>query len=303
MRNLMKNVWAFFVILGLTGGAHAAFLEPYWSARVAGLGGAYTAVSDDATGIFYNPAAGVGAGKRQMDFSYSKLLTGLDGVNLALGQVAYAQPLGASSLLGVGWGHFDAANLYREDTFLVSFSQSLKPLFPAYPGELSVGASAKMLARDFTMTDRTSGDPVFKDGSRKNAAAIDLHLYSRPVQALSFGLTVRSINRPDIGYKSEEKLPLEVTGGLLLRWRNLAFPLDVTSRNGELTPRLGTEASFLNGAFVARMGGDMHQVGMGFGCSRNISKTFAVVFDYAFILPLAVQDTTGSHRTSFGIKF
>src|SRR5437870_1319091 len=96
MKLRMKSVWALFAVLASSGIAQAAFLEPYWSARVAALGGAYTAVSDDATGVFYNPAAGVGI-HRQADFSYSKLLTGLDSVNLSLSQFSFVQPLGRSS--------------------------------------------------------------------------------------------------------------------------------------------------------------------------------------------------------------
>src|SRR3989344_319423 len=98
MKNLMKIIIkllpSFATVLALTAGAQGAFVDPTWSARVAGLGGAYTALSDDAAGIFYNPAGGVGMMRKEILLSYSKLLTGLETVNISLGQVAYAHPIG-----------------------------------------------------------------------------------------------------------------------------------------------------------------------------------------------------------------
>ncbi len=285
----------------------AAFLEPYWSARVASLGGAYTALADDPTGIFYNPAAGIMMKRSGIDFSYAKLMTGLDTVNLSLGNIAYARPMGKHTMMGIGWSNFSATNLYRENTVLLSLARSLKPMFPSYEGEFSIGASMKFLMRDFTMTALTSADPLFKSGSQANAAAIDLHLYAAPSPAWfpgwAFGLTVRSVNTPDIGYQSKDKLPMEVVGGLVYTWRNISLPVDVSSRNGELSPRVGAELKMMGGKFALRLGGDMQQIGTGLGYIHDFTENFGVVFDYAFLMPMAVSDSAGSHRATLGIKF
>src|SRR4051794_35336743 len=66
----------------ICGQAGAVFQDPYWSARVAALGGAFTAVADDPAGVFYNAAATTQIKRRAGSFSYARLFTGLDGVKL-----------------------------------------------------------------------------------------------------------------------------------------------------------------------------------------------------------------------------
>lgn len=289
--------------------AKAAFLEPYWSARVAALGGAFTAISNDATASFYNPAAAVGMDRKQASFSYAKLFSGLDGVKLGLNHLAYMQPLmNRQAVLGFGWGSFNADALYREDTFALSYAQSIKGLLGKnYGGDLSVGMTVKYLGRSFSLNDYSASDPVFKDGAGMHTFALDLHFLSVPspkyLPGVTVGLTIRNVNRPNIGYQDTENLPTEYDWGLAYRWRNVVFPVDIVQRNGGIRPKFGMEWWLMNDHLAVRMGGDIGQVATGFGYQYDLTKHFSVVFDYAFMWPLQLDGTTGSHRATLGVKF
>ena len=58
VRGIYRASFIIFAALALVRPARvqAAFMDPYWSARVAALGGAFTAIADDASGVYYNPA-------------------------------------------------------------------------------------------------------------------------------------------------------------------------------------------------------------------------------------------------------
>ena len=284
----------------------AAFEDPYWSARVAAMGGAFTALSDDPTGVFYNGAATVKIKKRQANFSYAKLFTGLDEVKLSLSQFAYVGPLKNYGFVGIGWGNF-GADFYREDTVLASYAYDLSDVFEGYEGLLSVGVSMRYLTRRFVIDERTVNDPVFSDGNRTHAAAVDLHWFSKPepnlFPGLSLGISVKSINQPNVGFKDVERLPREVTGGIAYRWRELSIPIDIGSRAGHITPHLGIERFFMDENLALRLGSDLSEIGTGFGFVHRLSRTQRLVFDYAFQWPLKLKQGSGSHRATVGIKF
>jgi len=287
--------------------SHAAFQDPYWSARVASLGGAFVALSDDPTGVFYNPAGVYQVEGRQGSFSYAKLFAGLDEVNLSLNTFGYVQPVGSLGMIGFGWGNFNSSDLYREDTVLLSFARNFKDVVPHLMADVSLGVSVRYLTRRFVLDERTADDPVFRDGRRKSNASVDLHLYSHPspevLPGLSVGLSLRSLNEPDIGFLEEEKLPREFTGGVAYRWRGLTLPLDIVFRDGETDPRVGLEFSLLKDRMMLRVGSDVNQIGTGFGYRHSLSERFYIIFDYGFIWPLEIEETVGTHRATLGLKF
>src|SRR5205823_4294779 len=138
-------------------------------------------------------------------------------------------------------------------------------------------------------------------------AALDLHVLSVPsphyFPGLTLGLTVRNVNQPNIGYQDAEKLPMELDWGLAYRWRNVVFPIDIVQRNGGVRPKFGMEWWTMNNHLAVRMGGDINQFATGFGYQHDISQHFSVVFDYAFMWPLQIEGTSGSHRATLGVKF
>lgn len=286
---------------------HAAFDDFYWSARVASLGGAFTALSNDPTGIFYNAAAGIRVRSKQANFSYARLFHGLDNVNFSLSQFAYTHPLNRTVSLGIGWGNFNSLRLYREDTLILSYARRMDGMFENFKGDIAFAVTGRFLFRRFVLDDRSAADPVFSEKNRIQTGTFDLHFYSLPdpenFPGLSIGMSVKSILQPDIGFREEQRLNREITGGILYSWKNFSFPLDFSGRGNEILSRMGVETSLLDDRFILRFGSDRSQVGSGFGYQHQFSDRFSVVLDYAFLWPLRLKGTFGSHRATFGVKF
>lgn len=287
--------------------ARAAFVDPYWTARVAGLGGAYAGLSDDAAGIFYNAAGTARAERADIQFTYAKLFAGADEVKLSLNHLSYIRPMGPYGVVGLGWGNFTSADLYREDTVLLSYSLNLKRLTDKlnFKGDVSAGVGVRYLRRKFDLDARSAGDPVFRDGSQKQTAALDAHLMVSPeqVEGLTIGLSVKGINRPDVSFRDGEKLPMEVTGGFAYRWRRFTVPIDVTSRGGEIKPHFGMEAAMWRERIKFRIGSDKDQIGSGIGYEHQLKGRFGLGVDYSFLWPFELANSAGSHRASIGLKF
>jgi hypothetical protein len=291
--------------LSLAAAARAAFLDPLWSARVAALGGAFTALSDDATAVFYNPAASVKMLRRQTNFTYARLFTGYSAVDLSLSQFAYVQPLRSLSVIGVGWGNFTSSRLHREDTLVLSYARHVKDFWK--DGDIAAAVSVRYLSQEYVLDERAAGDPVFQGGRRAQNATFDLHVFTSKLAEtapnLSLGLSIRSLTRPDVGFSERERLPLEVAVGGLYQWRNLVFPLDLVRRGDALRPHAGVEALFLKNKAAVRFGSDTLQLGSGFGYQQDLSKNFTVALDYSFLWPLKFEENAGSHRATVGLKF
>jgi hypothetical protein len=284
--------------------AHSAFKDPLWSARVAALGGAATALAGDPSAAFYNPATAVTMQDRATHFTYAKLFTGVDSVNLSLNELAYVQPLRGFNVLTAGWGSVIASDLYREDTLTVSGAHLFRELKGV--GSLATGLSLRFLSQRYTLDQRSAGDAVFQEGKNRQDLAVDAHVYLPALPTLpglSAGLSVRALNRPDVGFAEEDKLPTEVALGALYQWKNFRFPVDLVSRKSEQTPHFGVEALFVQKRLALRAGTDTHQIGTGVGYQYRLGGPISLSIDYTFLWPLELQNTSGSHRATVGLQF
>ena len=283
---------------------HGAFKDPLWSARVAALGGAATALDAGPVAAFYNPASAIAQEKKEVEFTYAKLFAGLDNVNLSLSELSYIHPLSGGNVLTAGWGSVNASGLRREDTLALGASHLFQDV--KWIDKIAAGATLRYLSQSYTLDQRTTNDPVFKDGSSQSDFALDAHAFVPEVPyvpSLSAGLSIRSINQPNVGFSESDKLPLEVALGAHYRWRNVAFPLDLVFRKSSLTPQLGVEALFFKDRLAVRGGTDTDQIGTGLGYKHDLGGNRALVFDYTFLWPLKLQDTSGSHRATLGVRF
>lgn len=291
-------VWAMAV------GTQAAFEDPLWSARVAALGGASGAVDTGASSAFYNPAAAVLNDKHEVHFTYAKLFAGLDDVGLSLNELGYFHPLKGNNVLAAGWGSIVASNLRREDTLALSGAHLFENV--KVVGDLSTGLTLRYLSQSYTLDERTAGDPVFSEGRTQGDFALDVHAYVPVVPKLpelSLGLSLRSLNQPDVGFSEEDTLPIEMVLGGLYKWRNFSIPADLVLSEGELTPQVGVEGLYFQDRLALRGGTDIDQVGLGVGYNHEMGGKRFLLFDYTFLWPLNVDDTSGSHRATLGVKF
>jgi hypothetical protein len=241
--------------------------------------------------------------QKALNLSHAKLFTGMDEVDFSMSEAAYIHPASAHAVVGAGFARFQSKGLHTEDTIVVSYAHR----YGEGSGGTAVGVSLRHLTQSFELDERSARDPVFQKGRRQSAMALDLHAHTRALETwmpgLALGLSVRSLNRPDIGFLEEERLPLETVAGVVYRWRTLALPLDVVKRDGSVRMRLGMEAAFAKERFAIRAGGDPDRLASGIGYRQALPNGSSLLFDYAFIWPLKLKESSGSHRVTMGVKF
>ena len=118
-------------------------------ARPLGLGGAYTAVANDANAIYWNPA-GIPMLQRQ---EFTTMYSDLNGIGLTQSYLGYVLPFTDNQAAAVDWMHlgFDDSELgYRDDSFNLAYGLRL-------PWDISVGAKMKYLDRDITLDGTSHG--------------------------------------------------------------------------------------------------------------------------------------------------
>jgi hypothetical protein len=293
----------------ITNNAFAAFKDDGWGARPLGMGGAYTAFGDDVNAQLYNPAGIWQVEDFEATFMYAKLFYGLDKVDLGMNYVSAVYPLKGKMNIGVLWADFVSADQYKEDTLAISAAMPITDY-------ISVGTNLKYLNHAYTLDIRTVNDPVFASGNSKSAFAADLGIQyvmmdDKHYQAM-MGFSAKNINQPDIGLKSEDIVPAELRLGFAATFYGkvtISPALDIGYRNqgyGTDTDKLnvyaGCETKFFNGLLAARAGANINEITVGIGFTPKIGN-IETSMDYAFILPLTIQESSGSHRVSLTLHF
>ncbi|MFH1380129.1 MAG: OmpA family protein [bacterium] len=308
---MMKNkiyISMLAILLLIQGAGRAAFKDNGWGARPAGMGGAFTAVADDANAPLYNPAGIMQLKAPELSFMYSKLYTGLDEVKLNLNYLAYVIPTSSIGSFGLNWASFAANGLYREDTFTFSYAQSLNA-FAEFENEYLIGTNVKYLRNSFTLDRRTQNDPVFANGSSADAITADLGFLVNFYEE-SIGLSVKNINEPDVGLKTKEvayreyRLGFAYLLGEIWKLEESLPAAELSYRNKEVEYHIGWENWFARRTLALRFGGNQDEVDLGFGYNHDIgSSGIGLEFNYALLWPLEIEDTTGSHRASVSMRF
>lgn len=288
------------------GTSTAGFLELGVGARAIALGEAYTAMADDATALYWNPAALSRVEKRSVTFMHASLI---DSANLEYG--SYAHNLGEWGTVAGGFQYLSAGEIIETDennaqlgTFTpsdlavtVGYAYEFKDTGTPELNGLSLGIGAKYI-RSHIVDDASSGavdmgilSPAFMDNKLRLAMAL-LHVGGR------------------MKFESESsKLPLTLKLGSSWKWTdNVRTSLDLGFPNNEAAyAALGGEFLMPAGDkwnFAGRMGynsktsGDVTGfTGFSFGFGVSYMK-FGV--DYAF-LPFGSVGNT--HRVSLSAAF
>jgi len=293
-------------------GLRAAFKDDGWGARPSAMGGAYTAVADDADGILWNPAGSAQLKSDEAGFMHAEPFTGLASVQLGLNSFSYAHPLaGQQGTIGAAWTNLTAAKIYREDALLLSYA---RPLYPfTLQGEderpyLYGGLDVKYLRNAFTLDPYTQGDPVFSGGTHKQAATVDLGLLGF-WDRFSFGLAGKNVTQPNMGFAATDRVPAELNLGTAYRQNILFFEdatisLDYSVRKGGSGLRLGWENWFFNRRAAFRAGWNNQAMSFGFGYRMAASSALDLGVDYTYQVPIKLADQgSGSHRISMVVRF
>lgn len=288
-----KAPWAAGV--GTTG---AEFLKVGVGARPLAMGGAFSALADDANAVNWNPGALAESRQRNVTASYNSLFQDQN-----QGFVAYASPLkDEHGTVAVGLNYLTVSNIERrtEDTEDASstfsnqnFALSMSYARAALAEGLSLGANLKYI--------RTTLD-TFKG----NAVAVDAGaLYKTGIENLTAGASMKNLGTK-IG---PDPLPFTVKGGAAYKLfsKKLALAADVDWLAVDQRAYLSLGAEYWMHKIMAVRAGyqfgrqqdqlDNRLVGLGVGLGL---KTERFGLDYAFVPFGNLGDT---HRMTVGIRF
>ncbi len=307
---------------------YGAFLDPGCGARPTGMGGAYTALSNDADGIFWNPAGIVRASRMQATFMYAQPFMGLEfyagesKTNLGMNYGSFIYPLGKYGTMGFGLTNVYVTDIYKESVYALSYAisgseltnifkkfQPKKKGFGGFEGfgnkrkgmgqaagpRAYYGLNLKLLGHKYFPDEYTVADPVFVEGTSKNAISMDLGVLVKR-QRFYFGLILKDINQPDVGIKDEDKVPMETRIGMGYNIGRFFPCIDLSFRDKISSYCLGTECSLK--PVSLRGGVNMEELTGGFGIAIKLFQ-----LDYSFIWPLSVKGSNGTHRVSITMKF
>jgi len=294
----------------------AAFKETGWGVRAVGMGGAFTARADDASGASWNPGGLTQFQRPEGAFMYERLYTGLEEVNLGTGYASLVLPTYTRRYYALSWANLVSEDQYQENSISFSYARELNEFFYLKPS-ISVGLNIKYLHHKFKLDEYNQGNPVFKDGTGKGALTGDLGILLRRVRkrrGYSLGLMAKNITRPDVGLKKSDRVPVELRLGSafylghmrFVNWfvmRDVTPSLEVSWRGKDINFHLGWEAWFLRRAIGLRAGGNLKELTLGFSYVNEKLEGLGLELDYSFRFPFEIIQTYGSHRLGLTFRF
>lgn len=280
----------------------AAFLKLGTGARATALGGAYTALGDDASSIGWNPAGLARLEKREATAAHAELAE-----RTRLDFAAYAHPTAkgtfAAGLLYLSHGSFDGRDAAGRPTGKVTASDSAVAF--AYAGKNEVadyGVSVKLITSHIAEAQAQTAAVDF--GAKRQAAELK-------GGKVFVAAAVRNLNiGPGLKYSgARTELPLQLAAGGAWVHERGALSVDVMNGpNGS-----GTDASFggelrVAKGFAFRAGygtAGLIDGGSGFDALRGLSfgvglKSERATLDYA-VTPSG--DLGQAHRFGIGVRF
>ncbi len=303
------------------------------NARAISMGGALTALADDAQCAPLNPA-GLGYLRRaEIGSDYGRLWMGLeDDSTMSIGSLAFAMPLTRQKRIvktidistgaapgemlkekrtitvlsrygsaGIFYRKFSLSGAYEESTLGLSWGRVF-----GKKKKWSYGLSLKQLGEKYTQDSYTQIDPVFANGGSGSVSAtsFDTGLIYNVIPRVFIGASLLDMNQPNVGLAESEALPRTEKLGLGYRHGTLEAGFDYTKRDSEYTMGTGFEKYMRDRKVAFRGGfvfgsGNLSRVTGGFGFNMNQAR-----LDYSLEYPLnGVQEIMGNHRVSIVFKF
>ncbi|MFZ5517839.1 MAG: PorV/PorQ family protein [Candidatus Zhuqueibacterota bacterium] len=277
-------------------GTGLAFLKLGAGSRAAAMGEAYTAIANDASGAYWNPAGLVTMEGTELSFTHNQWLHDITNEFVAVRFGA------GKSAFGVSFISNNVAGIERR------VSPSAEPLDVLEAHDIMFGLSyARAFHRnlDWGVTVKYLYEKIYIESS--TGAAVDMGIVYRPrITGLRVGLALQNF-----GYVTELRdeslqlpqtiragfayqLPMQLFNGSILAASDWLMVID-----GNSHVNMGMEYAFVN-YFALRLG---YQTGWD---DKGISAGFGVQvkryrLDYAYV-PFT-SDLGNSHRITFGVKF
>jgi hypothetical protein len=292
MKKILVLFLAFITLLSLP--AQAAFEWPDLGPRPHGMGGAFTAVADDAYAYLFNPAGLAGIGAMNLSASYSNYY-GL--ADLSLWHLSYSQPLEGTSLAVGGALTRFGGGYYREWQLTLSSAFS--------HGGVRGGANLNLLRLEI---DPLPSTPEPEWGSAEGAS-VDVGFMADLAPAIRWGVSATNIGSNQLSYADgdgrrvnlDEGMAKSLSAGLSFRpLDNLLLAADLRKDFNILSTRtdVGLGVEYRPVDFLSlRAGGrtDPGRYSAGFGVYYAWAG-----FNYAFLWHPTLG---GSHLASLDFTF
>jgi hypothetical protein len=306
--------------------ASAAYNDVGVSARVTGLGHAYTAVADDAYSVYYNPAGLGTLDRKEFASSYSRLLVGLtDGSNIQNSFLTYAHPIndGQSGTIGAAWNYFTLDSFYRESSLFASYGRQLTredrtdPIYGGFSLKFlnrslgGTGVASNSLTNTGVATN--NADPILQSTTRSNFD-LDLGLLWKLTPRWNLGFQTQHLLEPNIAFSPDQtdKLGRNIKTGVAYHTPFTTLSSDaglLAAPDGSIDKHIALAGekwlpTLLYGSFAIRgaiaMGSrDFRQLSMGLSY-----KIHHMQFDYGIGMPVGgLAQTNGTHRVGLTWRF
>jgi len=301
--------------------AFALFDVNYYGVRALGMGQAFTAVANDVNAPIYN-IAGTGLLDRiEVAGMSSRLFAGEEGLNFTTNFIGTVVPLSRDKSYGTisaGWGNYSDVGLYDENIVYVGYARHLGDLFETELFDIALGVNFRYLHHK--VNGRELSTPV-EGYLSEDAFTFDAGVLIKLKNGISAGYSGKYLTSPDVRFFKEtsekENVQIHHVIGLayfnellpLLRLPNFTIAGDFEIREHDNVIMLGAETKIkISESFLSfRAGGWQEQLTFGVGYSIPFGSTEAdrsyLTVDYAFILPLEIQNTIGSHFFGLSYRF
>ncbi|MFB0564041.1 MAG: PorV/PorQ family protein [Candidatus Lokiarchaeia archaeon] len=274
------------------GTSGAVFLKIDMGARAASMGGAFCAVADDVSAIYWNPAGLVQLERKEITAMHNEWIQGIRRES-----IVYAHPIKELLTLGVGITYLYTSGLIKRDIY----GNELGETFGAYGGVTTFSGS-KMLCENVSIGVNLKIIQEGIEARKATAFALDIGVLYK-LSKLRLGAVIQNLGTK---VKFEEKsfaLPLDLKAGLAykaLEHLILATDIDLPLDN-EINLRVGAEYQLAD-LLSLRLGFKTSQAkNTGVGISGGLGFRFKdYQLDYGF---LPFGDLGNTHRISFSARF
>ncbi len=288
---LLSVVSAGSLTAGEVGSTSLNFLKVGMGARPAAMGSAFSALSDDATACFWNPAGLVDARSGELFFTHHRWIDDIS-------QSAASYTFDVKRFrLGVSMNYFGMGELDRRSV------NSVEPEGTFSPHDLALGVSAAYQVKENIaagVTARFVRESI--DSESASAAIFDIGIKAKTmIPNLTASFAVRNLGTQLKFDREAFDAPRIVSLGAAYRkglpWRDhsLTVALEIEAPNdNETRLAVGGEynwRNFLFGRAGYRTGLEYEDVSFGLGINY-----LELIFDYAYV---PYSDLGSSHRFSF----
>lgn len=258
-----------------------AFVDKGYHSKATALGRAVTALTSDASLVFYNPAAIGFTSSGNIFTNYANLYPEISDANMNVLNAGGAYSLGQIGVIGIAVSQF-APDFWNEQTFVGTFATRM------FDENLSLGANLKILrwSAESPQGENAVPEPALSfTGLTFDIGATYLLQDIFEENDLQIGCSVINLTQPSVASNgsSDAILPMEINvgGAYVSRKFNYTILSGVTIKNSELKITFGTEINALRTSFA------------------GIESNFLIRFGGGRI---AVKDSQGEYNGGFGLK-